>query len=286
MRDIVETIRRDQMALVTGSPSDILVVQGGPGTGKSAVGLHRVTWLVNNEHFKAQDILVIGPHQRFLDYVGQVLPTLGTRDVNAVQLDRLWEGEILGVDSAKARLAKSGEGMAAVLRRRVESDYRPEALDALTVAPSYEGDEPGVVVTMRQYDPPRAEVRGPRPPRPGSRSATGPSGSGGTASAACSSTGFSKSSPMSHRAADRPVRSAATWSATAGSSASSNASGRPPDPGRPCAASTTRPTSCGTAPMASSTRTSRRPCCGPAPPAPTPTRGRSTTTSASKSFAC
>ncbi|MEV7900950.1 HelD family protein [Streptomyces anulatus] len=147
MRDIVETIRRDQMSLVTGSPSDILVVQGGPGTGKSAVGLHRVTWLVNNEHFKAQDILVIGPHQRFLDYVGQVLPTLGTRDVNAVQLDRLWEGETLGVDSPKARLAKSGEGMAAVLRRRVESDYRLEALDALTVAPSYEGDEPGVVVT-------------------------------------------------------------------------------------------------------------------------------------------
>ncbi|MFJ4217605.1 HelD family protein, partial [Streptomyces hydrogenans] len=147
MRDIVETIRRDQMELVTGSPSDILVVQGGPGTGKSAVGLHRVTWLVNNEHFKAQDILVIGPHQRFLDYVGQVLPTLGTRDVNAVQLDRLWEGEILGTDSPKARLVKSDDRMAAVLRRRVESDYRPEALDALTVDPSFEGDEPGIVVT-------------------------------------------------------------------------------------------------------------------------------------------
>ncbi|URM91029.1 AAA family ATPase [Streptomyces sp. MRC013] len=147
MRDIVETIRRDQMELVTGSPSDILVVQGGPGTGKSAVGLHRVTWLVNNEHFKAQDILVIGPHQRFLDYVGQVLPTLGTRGVNAVQLDRLWEGEILGTDSPKARLVKSDERMAAVLRRRVESDYRPEALDALTVDPSFEGDEPAIVVT-------------------------------------------------------------------------------------------------------------------------------------------
>ncbi|MFE2326523.1 HelD family protein [Streptomyces sp. NPDC059385] len=147
MRDIVETIRRDQMELVTGSPSDILVVQGGPGTGKSAVGLHRVTWLVNNEHFRAQDILVIGPHQRFLDYVGQVLPTLGTRDVNAVQLDRLWEGEILGADLPKARIAKSGERMPAVLRRRVESDYRPEALDALTVVPSFEGDEPGIVVT-------------------------------------------------------------------------------------------------------------------------------------------
>ncbi|MEU7279137.1 ATP-dependent DNA helicase [Streptomyces sp. NPDC045431] len=147
MRDIVETIRRDQMELVTGSPSDILVVQGGPGTGKSAVGLHRVTWLVNNEHFKAQDILVIGPHQRFLDYVGQVLPTLGTRDVNAVQLDRLWEGEILGTDSPKARLVKSDERMAAVLRRRVESDYRPEALDGITVDPSFDGDEPAVVVT-------------------------------------------------------------------------------------------------------------------------------------------
>ena len=147
MRDIVETIRRDQMELVTGSPSDILVVQGGPGTGKSAVGLHRVTWLVNNEYFKAQDILVIGPHQRFLDYVGQVLPALGTRDVNAVQLDRLWEGEILGTDSAKARLVKSDDRMAAVLRRRVENDYRPEALDALTVDPSFKGDEPAVVVT-------------------------------------------------------------------------------------------------------------------------------------------
>jgi DNA helicase IV len=147
MRDIVETIRRDQMDLVTGSPSDILVVQGGPGTGKSAVGLHRVTWLVNNEHFKAQDILVIGPHQRFLDYVGQVLPTLGTRDVNAVQLDRLWDGDILGTDTERTRLVKSDERMAAVLRRRVENACRPEALDDLTTAPSFEGDEPAVVVT-------------------------------------------------------------------------------------------------------------------------------------------
>ncbi|MEY2226769.1 ATP-binding domain-containing protein [Streptomyces sp. BF23-19] len=160
MRDIVETIRRDQMELVTGAPSDILVVQGGPGTGKSAVGLHRVTWLVNNDHFKAQDILVIGPHQRFLDYVGQVLPTLGTRDVNAVQLNRLWDGEILAADSPQARLVKSDERMAAVLRRRVENDYRPEALDDLVVAPSFEGDEPAIVVpagstTLRI---PRSEV--------------------------------------------------------------------------------------------------------------------------------
>ncbi|MFD8105321.1 HelD family protein [Streptomyces microflavus] len=147
MRDIVETIRSDQMDLVTGSPSDILVIQGGPGTGKSAVGLHRVTWLVNNGYFKAQDILVIGPHQRFLDYVGRVLPTLGTRDVNTVQLSRLWEAGALGADSPQARLVKSDERMAAVLQRRVDSDYRPEALDDLTVAPVFEGDEPAIVVT-------------------------------------------------------------------------------------------------------------------------------------------
>ncbi|MFE4331169.1 HelD family protein [Streptomyces sp. NPDC056831] len=161
MRDIVETIRRDQMDLVTGSPSDILVVQGGPGTGKSAVGLHRVTWLVNNDHFKAQDILVIGPHQRFLDYVGQVLPTLGTREVNAVQLSRLWDGEILGTDTPRARLVKSDERMAAVLRHRVEHECRPEALDGHLTPPSFEDDEPAFTVTAGSTTlrVPRSEVR-------------------------------------------------------------------------------------------------------------------------------
>ncbi|MFG2724820.1 HelD family protein [Streptomyces canus] len=148
MRDIVETIRRDQMALVTGSPSDILVIQGGPGTGKSAVGLHRVTWLVNNGHFKAQDVLVVGPHQRFLDYVSQVLPTLGTRNVNAVQVTRLWDGEILGIDTPTARMVKSDERMAAVLRRRVEIECRPEAVDEFTTTPSYEGAKPEFTVTV------------------------------------------------------------------------------------------------------------------------------------------
>jgi DNA helicase IV len=148
MRDIVETIRRDQMALVTGSPADILVIQGGPGTGKSAVGLHRVTWLVNNDHFRAQDILVVGPHQNFLEYVGRVLPTLGTRNVTAVQLARLWEGEVRGSDSPTARLVKSDERMAAVLRRRVESECRPEAIDTVVSASSHAQDEPAFVVVV------------------------------------------------------------------------------------------------------------------------------------------
>jgi DNA helicase IV len=160
MRDIVETIRRDQMALVTGSPADVLVIQGGPGTGKSAVGLHRVTWLVNNDHFRAQDILVVGPHQNFLKYVGRVLPTLGTRNVTAVQVARLWDGEIRGTDSAAARLIKSDERMAAVLRRRVESECRPAALDSLTSAPSHAQDEAAFVVAVGSTSLrlPRSEV--------------------------------------------------------------------------------------------------------------------------------
>ncbi|MCX4617846.1 AAA family ATPase [Streptomyces mirabilis] len=147
MRDIVETIRRDQMDLVTDSPADILVVQGGPGTGKSAVGLHRVTWLVNNGHFKAQDILVVGPHERFLEYVGQVLPTLGTRNVNAVQVSRLWDGEIRGTDTPRARLVKSDDRIADVLRRRVEHECRPEAIDEFTTTPSYKDAKPELAIT-------------------------------------------------------------------------------------------------------------------------------------------
>ncbi|MFL1902102.1 ATP-binding domain-containing protein [Streptomyces tauricus] len=160
MRDIVETIRRDQLALVTDSPEDILVIQGGPGTGKSAVGLHRVTWLVNNDHFRAQDILVVGPHQNFLEYVGRVLPTLGTRNVTAVQLALLWEGDIRGTDHAAARLVKSDERMSAVLRGRVESECRPEALDSLVSAPSHAQDEPAFVVAVGSTSLrlPRSEV--------------------------------------------------------------------------------------------------------------------------------
>ncbi|MGY0058439.1 HelD family protein [Streptomyces sp. LZ34] len=161
MRDIVETIRRDQMALVSGSPSDVLVVQGGPGTGKSAVGLHRVTWLVNNEHFKAQDILVIGPHQQFLEYVSRVLPTLGTRNVNAVQVRHLWDGgEIVGTDTAKARLVKSDERMAAVLRRRVEQECRPAAIDEFTTTATYKDAKPELTIAIGRTTlrVPRSEV--------------------------------------------------------------------------------------------------------------------------------
>ena len=128
MRDIVETIQRDQLRLVADERSGPLVIQGGPGTGKTAVGLHRVAWLLDNDRFDAGQVLVIGPHQGFLRYVSQVLPRLGSRGVNTVDIARLWEGEVRGTDVPDASLVKSDERMALVLRRAIEHHIRPDLL--------------------------------------------------------------------------------------------------------------------------------------------------------------
>ncbi len=120
MRDIVETIQREQLLLVSDERKGVLVVQGGPGTGKTAVGLHRMSWLLYNKVFKTGEVLVVGPHPGFLGYVRGVLPRLGTRDVTAVELNRLWDPP-RGTDPQPARLVKSDARMAEVLRRAVEN---------------------------------------------------------------------------------------------------------------------------------------------------------------------
>lgn len=129
MRDIVETIQRDQLELVSDNRPGTLVIQGGPGTGKTAVGLHRVTWMLDNNRFTADQILVVGPHQEFLDYVGQVLPALGSRGVATRRLRDLWEGQVNGTDTEEQRRIKSDTRMARVLERAVRNTVRPEALD-------------------------------------------------------------------------------------------------------------------------------------------------------------
>ncbi|MFL1431954.1 MULTISPECIES: HelD family protein [unclassified Nocardiopsis] len=131
MRDIVETIQRDQLELVSDERPGTLVVQGGPGTGKTAVGLHRVTWLLDNDHFTADQILVVGPHPEFLSYVGQVLPSLGSRGVRAQALDGLWEGRPRADDTPEQARTKSDARMAEVLARAVRALIRPEAVAGL-----------------------------------------------------------------------------------------------------------------------------------------------------------
>src|SRR5204863_3709162 len=79
MRDIVATIQAEQDVVIRAPIGECLVVQGGPGTGKTAVGLHRAAFLLyeHRDRLARQGVLVVGPNPTFLEYIGQVLPSLG-----------------------------------------------------------------------------------------------------------------------------------------------------------------------------------------------------------------
>lgn len=82
MQDIVRTIHASQYDLIRQPLDRLLIVQGGPGTGKSAVALHRVSWLLYNEKsLLPGDVLVIGPNPTFTKYISSVLPGLGDHHV-------------------------------------------------------------------------------------------------------------------------------------------------------------------------------------------------------------
>src|SRR2546421_2835886 len=74
MRDIVATIQSDQYRLITAEPTGALVVQGGPGTGKTAVGLHRASWLLYTHREQLRRGVVVGPDPPLLDYVSPLPP--------------------------------------------------------------------------------------------------------------------------------------------------------------------------------------------------------------------
>ncbi|KPC69040.1 ATPase AAA, partial [Streptomyces sp. NRRL WC-3753] len=84
MRDIVATIQPEQDEIVRSGLSGTVCVQGGPGTGKTAVGLHRVAYLLyaHRERLARTGTLVIGPNDSFLRYIEQVLPALGELTVH------------------------------------------------------------------------------------------------------------------------------------------------------------------------------------------------------------
>ena len=79
MGDIVATIQAEQDRIIRATPSGVLVVQGGPGTGKTAVALHRAAYLLytHRDRLARRGVLVVGPNATFLRYIGQVLPSLG-----------------------------------------------------------------------------------------------------------------------------------------------------------------------------------------------------------------
>ncbi|MGQ5577893.1 HelD family protein [Streptomyces sp. ECR3.8] len=124
MRDIVATIQPEQDEIVRSGLSGSVCVQGGPGTGKTAVGLHRVAYLLyaHRERLARTGTLVVGPNSSFLHYIEQVLPALGELAVAQATVDDLVAHvEVRGTDDATAATVKGDARMAEVLRRALYS---------------------------------------------------------------------------------------------------------------------------------------------------------------------
>jgi DNA helicase IV len=120
MRDIVATIQPDQDDIVRAEADQTVCVQGAPGTGKTAVGLHRVAYLLYAyaERMRRGGVLVVGPNRAFLAYIRNVLPALGELDVTQLSVtDLLATVPVRTADPADAARIKGDARMAEVLRR-------------------------------------------------------------------------------------------------------------------------------------------------------------------------
>jgi DNA helicase IV len=132
MRDIVATIQTDQYALITRDAEPPLVVQGGPGTGKTAVGLHRASYLLytHRDDFGTRRVLVVGPNPTFMEYVSHVLPTLGEENVEQRAVGDLVDGVATARVEARDVAAVKGDArLAEVIARAVASLPQGEARD-------------------------------------------------------------------------------------------------------------------------------------------------------------
>ena len=124
MRDIVATIQADQYRLITRDPATPLVIQGGPGTGKTAVGLHRASWLLytHKDTLARRGVLVVGPNPTFMEYVSHVLPALGEEAVEQRAVSELVDGiEVTLTDPAPVAALKSDLRLVEVIRRAAEA---------------------------------------------------------------------------------------------------------------------------------------------------------------------
>ena len=134
MRDIVATIQGDQYRLITREPDRPLVIQGGPGTGKTAVGLHRASWLLYTfrERLSRARVLVVGPNRTFMEYVSHVLPALGENAVEQRAVSELVDGvEATLRDAPEVARLKADPRLAEVVRRAAELRLRGEPEEVL-----------------------------------------------------------------------------------------------------------------------------------------------------------
>jgi DNA helicase IV len=131
MRDIVATIQADQYRLIARKPEPPLVIQGGPGTGKTAVGLHRASFLLYSHRAELRRVLVVGPNPAFMEYVSNVLPTLGEESVDQRAVGELVPGvDVSRSDSLEVQRLKAGVRLGEVVRRAagLASEGEPQEL--------------------------------------------------------------------------------------------------------------------------------------------------------------
>jgi DNA helicase IV len=135
MRDIVATIQPDQDELVRAALEDTVCVQGAPGTGKTAVGLHRAAFLLylHRERLRRSGVLIVGPNNAFLRYIAAVLPALGEIDVAQSTVEGLLTTQVRSADTAEAQRVKHDARMADVLRTAL-SRYIRKPEEPLTVS--------------------------------------------------------------------------------------------------------------------------------------------------------
>ncbi|MFE9202623.1 HelD family protein [Micromonospora sp. NPDC007230] len=124
MRDIVATIQPEQDELVRADLADSICVQGAPGTGKTAVGLHRAAYLLylHRERLRRSGVLIVGPNRAFLSYIAAVLPALGEVEVEQATVeDLVARVPVRAVDDPAVATVKHDARMAEVLRRAVDA---------------------------------------------------------------------------------------------------------------------------------------------------------------------
>ncbi|MEW2048488.1 AAA family ATPase [Streptomyces sp. NPDC005476] len=136
MRDIAATIQPEQDDLVRGELTGSVCVQGAPGTGKTAVGLHRAAYLLYTHPRRIQrgGLLILGPNRTFLSYIAEVLPSLGETGVRQSTLhDEIARHPVTGTDPDRTAAVKHDARMAEVLRRAVYGRVAADRAEDLAV---------------------------------------------------------------------------------------------------------------------------------------------------------
>ncbi|MFD8010524.1 HelD family protein [Streptomyces sp. NPDC059762] len=143
MHDIVQTIQAEQDAIIRSPHAGVLVVEGGPGTGKTAVALHRAAYLLyaHREQLAKRAVLIVGPNPAFLGYIGNVLPSLGETGVLLATPGELYPGvHATAADTARAAAVKGDARMATALAEAVRDRQQVPERGAPLVVPHEDGD--------------------------------------------------------------------------------------------------------------------------------------------------